>query len=268
MVLPIPDSQSPLRYADLKAPGLKVGKLAHALTKGRVRSTSRVHLDPDLCFESVDRDIPKADWRALFGQEGAALSHLLNQGVGPGDLFLFFGLFRRAELSGNSWRFCAGSKPFHALWGWFQVESYRDVQEILNTDSLAWMHGHPHCHHQERSLNGIFMAKAELELPDTNVGLPGAGTFPKMVPAMRLTVSGSRQPSRWRLPEWMEPVGSRRPLTYHGKRNRWQRGASGLVLQSVGRGQEFVLHGEDYPEMEPWLSSLFQGELVEPLDFA
>lgn len=37
--------------------------------------------------------------RCAFGQTGAAQSHLANNGVGIGDLFLFFGLFSESDGS-------------------------------------------------------------------------------------------------------------------------------------------------------------------------
>jgi Nucleotide modification associated domain 3 len=47
------------------------------------------HLDPDLCRESLAQR-PEG-WRPAFGQSGASASHLNNQCVDKGDLFIFFG---------------------------------------------------------------------------------------------------------------------------------------------------------------------------------
>src|SRR2546421_253160 len=50
------------------------------------------HLDPDL----VEHVVPRLEgWRAMFGQVGASQTHLDNNGVDVGDVFLFFGLFRQ-----------------------------------------------------------------------------------------------------------------------------------------------------------------------------
>ena len=88
--LPIPDKASTITYKDIAGNACaSVGELVQDLAK--ISPTHRAHLDPDLSAHSI----PRADgWRPLFGQEGAAESHLENQGVGPGDIFLFFGLFR------------------------------------------------------------------------------------------------------------------------------------------------------------------------------
>jgi len=38
---------------------------------------------------------------------------------------------------------------------------------------------------------------------------------------------------------------------------RWTKGTDGVLLDSVSRGQEFVLDCDDYPEAQSWLRSLF-----------
>src|SRR5437868_5593942 len=51
------------------------------------------HLDPDINSAAINRK----DWQPAFGQAGAAAKHLSNQNIGAGDLFLFFGWFRRVQ---------------------------------------------------------------------------------------------------------------------------------------------------------------------------
>ncbi len=60
-------------------------------------------------------------WRPIFGQQAAAIGHLRNVGVGPGDLFLLFGWFRSVEQHQIQWRYVRGSRPVHALWGWMHI---------------------------------------------------------------------------------------------------------------------------------------------------
>ncbi len=62
------------------------------------------HLDPDLRSESMDKR--PTGWRAAFGQSSAAAGHLGKQGVGEGDLFLFFGWFRRTKVTDGKLKFC------------------------------------------------------------------------------------------------------------------------------------------------------------------
>src|ERR1035437_653691 len=88
--LPIPDKSSIIAYKDIAGNDwASVGELAEQLAY--IPPTHRAHLDPDLSVGSI----PRADgWKPLFGQEHAAEKHLENQGVGAGDVFLFFGLFQ------------------------------------------------------------------------------------------------------------------------------------------------------------------------------
>jgi Nucleotide modification associated domain 3 len=62
--------------------------------------------------------------------------------------------------------------------------------------------------------------------------------------------------STWQLPRWFAPCG-RPALSYHSKAARWTDCATSTRLQSVGRGQEFVLDVDEYPEARAWLRSIF-----------
>ena len=57
----------------------------------------------------------------MFGQVGAAEKHLENRGVGAGDVFLFFGLFRNVEKSAGRWTYVRGALPVHVIFGWLQI---------------------------------------------------------------------------------------------------------------------------------------------------
>jgi hypothetical protein len=64
----------------------------------------------------------------------------------------------------------------------------------------------------------------------------------------------------------MHPFPGRAPLTYHGDRKKWQKSGKWTFLQTVGRGQEFILdlesprHTERYSEDKAykWLAELFR----------
>ena len=90
--LPIPDRYSQITYQQLTRGGVNLGDHVEDLA-GKSRA-HRAHLDPDLIADTLPR---ARGWRPLFGQVGTSQSHLENHGVGPGDIFLFFGLFRKVE---------------------------------------------------------------------------------------------------------------------------------------------------------------------------
>jgi hypothetical protein len=105
--IPIRQLGATKRYADLAkgdaTAGNDIGTVVEHLTRGRVRAGDLVHFDPDLEASALPRG---QGWRPCFGQTGAARSHLMGAGVGPGDLFLFFGWFRRV-LRGRDGRWRA-----------------------------------------------------------------------------------------------------------------------------------------------------------------
>src|SRR6266436_9207163 len=87
--LPIPDPSSPTTYGEISPfNGIPIWQIVEDLTHGRVGRGNGAHLDPDLRRDALTR---ATGWRPIFGQADAAQSHLTNQGIGPGDLFLFFG---------------------------------------------------------------------------------------------------------------------------------------------------------------------------------
>ena len=61
--------------------------------------------------------------------------------------------------------------------------------------------------------------------------------------------------SRWRIPADFLPDG-RVPLTYHGDDRRWGAAGDSCTLQSVAKGQEFVLDLRTYPGVRRWMEEL------------
>jgi hypothetical protein len=252
--LPIPDDNAATSYQDIRAGAIDLGTLVGDLTGGRIRPAHTAHLDPDLDPASLSRD---AGWRPLFGQAGAAQGHLANQGVGPGDLFLFFGWFQAVESVNNRWAYRRDSADVHALFGWLQVERIISVRAPV--DVPPWARAHPHARRPEAVRNNtLYLSTRVLRLPDIGeMSLPGAGLFPHYLPRLQLTKPG-RKRSVWELPGWCFPRDGHAPLTYHGRRQRWQRDGERVTLQTVGRGQEFVLDTAVYPAALPWLQELLQ----------
>jgi hypothetical protein len=251
--LPIPDKSSTIAYKDIAGNACApIGELVQDLAK--LPATHFAHLDPDLSAHSI----PRAEgWRPLFGQEGAAESHLENQGVGPGDVFLFFGLFRRVEKTAPGWRYVPGSRPMHVIFGWLQIAERVDVANWPT--EAAWALYHPHSRKPPHPTNVVYVGAERLALPGLKSGaIPGAGLFPGFAPELQLTESGCIRPGRWLLPEWFHPDGRASALTYHGGPARWQKSKDGVVVDSVARGQEFVLDCDHYPEAVNWIGDLFR----------
>lgn len=249
LALPIPDRDASVRYQDLVWRGRRLGELVPSMTGGKPRAHYGAHLDPDL--DPAMR--PRAPgWRPVFGQVGPAQGHLRNEGIAVGDVFLFFGLFRRL---GDDDRFVPGSPAIHAAWGWLQIGEIAVVDR--DRSRLVWAGDHPHLAMQPDPSNTLYIAADSLHLPG-GLKLPGAGLFGTFSPKLRLTAPDSTGPSTWLVPAWFHPEGRGSALSYHGKATAWERCPEGVRLKTVGRGQEFVLDTKDYPEAVPWLTDLLR----------
>ena len=190
--LPIPAGKaSDTTYGDL---GLDA--LAAQASRGRIGANDRCHYDPMFLHEGI----------CLFGQCGAAQTHLANQGVSAGDVFLFFGLFRE-ERTGE---------PHHRIFGYLRITKIIDLTAGVPEDLIA--HRHPHALALHGTNDTVYCGEGRQA--------HHAGDD------LRLTVPGG-PPSLWRRPAWLRRGG----LSYHDRSDRW---LGDSRLQSVARGQEFV----------------------------
>lgn len=209
--LPIPSGGfSQTTYGDL---GL--GELARVASREKLTAQDHCHHDPMFSSEGT----------CLFGQCSAAQTHLVNQGVAIGDVFLFFGLFRE-EASGER---------HHRIFGYLRIEEIIDLAnctESARTELAAL--GHPHALGMHARNDVIYC---------------GEGRTAKLASeALRLTVSGG-PPSLWRLPSWLKSGG----LSYHDRADRWLPGGR---LKSAARGQEFVANIGRRKAPREWLAGM------------
>ena len=258
--LPIPSGDEEA-FEDLQHGDVDIASVVTGVTNGRMSGQNLIHLDPDLNFDAYRHRKDRADWqqwRGMLGQAGIAQSHLNNQGVASGDVFLFFGLYRQVEETAQGWHFVRGAPELHVLWSWFQIGEKHQVADI-GPNELAWARHHPHIFGDYRDdKNTVYAASTKLELggDDDRCENAGWGVFPKLDQRLVLTNPNGAGVSNWRLPRWFYPDGNKPPLTYHPDRKRWRRDANHAYLRSVGRGQEFVLDLAHYPEAVGWLSDL------------
>jgi hypothetical protein len=258
--LPIPASSSPTRFADCRWGEQNVGRLVESLTSGRVSTEHPAHLDPDLDHGVRPRE---AGWRPAFGQTGAAQTHLAQHGIGAGDLFLFFGWFREAELAaGGTWRFTRGAPDLHVLFGWLQVGELLRVADQGHRygEHYPWLRDHPHLNGTWSDANTVYIAAETMNVfnDERFSRLPGGGTFSGFSQSRVLTAPQQAGRSFWRLPGWFYPANGELTFSYHDKPERWSRGPDGSAhLRSVARGQEFVLATNRDADVSNWLSDIF-----------
>jgi hypothetical protein len=237
-----------------------VGALVETLTSGRVAAEHPAHLDPDLDRGARPRN---PGWRPAFGQTGAAQTHLAQHGIGTGDLFLFFGWFREAELTaGGTWRFKRKAPDLHVLFGWLQVGEVLRVADQGHRYGrhYPWLRDHPHLNGTWADPNTVYVAAETMNVFGHQhfSSLSGGGTFPAVSESRTLTAPQQPRRSSWRLPSWFYPADGELTFSYHDRPERWSRGPDGAThLQSVARGQEFVLTTDRDADVSNWLSEIF-----------
>ena len=209
--LPIPTkhrSETTYREAGL-------GQLVEDTTKGRIRADDLCHEDPVFC---------RGRW--AFGQTGKAQSHLANNGVGVGDVFIFFGLFASQD----------GCDRHHRIFGYLRIDEIRRIGPLPGKSDhpTGFVRRHPHTIGEWNDNNTLYL---------------GAGAKARSAhPSLRLTKDGSL-PSIWSVPAWLKEAG----LTYHGNLARWLNQGE---LQVAARGQEFVSNVGDQEDPRKWLCAL------------
>ena len=206
--IPIPtEGRSETTYGDL---GL--GSIVQRATRGRISATDLCHHDP--MFEQG---------RCAFGQTGAAQTHLDNNGVGVGDVFLFFGLFARH----------ARGYAHHRIFGYLEVADVNKVGTTPTPSSqpIGFRQRHPHTIGHWSANNTIYSGPGDIAASDAS--------------GLRLSLADGPV-SHWVVPSWLRDVG----LTYHGDPARWE---SAGILRTVARGQEFVADITGASEAAAWL---------------
>lgn len=198
-------------------------------------ASRRAHLDPDINAAVIDRS---KGWRGLFGQCSSAQAHLSNKGVSCGDLFLFFGWYRDVEQTDRGYRYLGGTDK-HIIWGYLQVGEIESIKAGKQYES--WKEKHPHYLDRDRHQNTAYIASDRLSFDPT---MPGCGVFSYDASRV-LTCPEAGKRSVWRLPECFHPEHGTR-VSYHENTKLWSLRDDGhCTLHSVGRGQEFVIEGND-----------------------
>ncbi len=208
--LPIPaGTASETRYGDL---GL--GEHAAKASRGRLSADDLCHHDPMFLEDKT----------CVFGQCGAAQTHLERQGVGIGDVFVFFGLFADEVTAA----------PHHRIFGYLRVDTMTPLADGAPDELITLKHPHALAMHHRNDV--IWLGEGQQANCASN--------------ALRLTVPEG-PPSLWNRPDWLKRGG----LSYHDRADRWIRGGR---LRSVARGQEFVADIGRRQAPRDWLDQVIE----------
>lgn len=232
---PIPAKNEKIRFSEIFYDGKSYLEIIKELKKStQIKDNYVCHLDPDIRFIK-ERNIK--NWRPLFGQSGSALGHLDKQEVGIGDIFLFFGSFRKTEIINNQLQYVKSAPEVHLIYAFMQVgKIYRNSfpEDILY---------HPHTEDfSSNSNNAIYESSEKLSFIED---VKGADNL-KFHDLLVLTKPGYSK-SKWELPEIFKELS----ISYHTKDSFKED-----YFQSAAKGQEFVV--KDGDKLIPWMTELIK----------
>lgn len=189
------------------------------------------HLDPDIYDKVVAR---RPEWRGLFGQSGSAQGHLKN--IGVGDIFLFFGWFRRAKCDNGEIHYVQDAPDLHVIFGYFEVGGIWGKDMIESNKFPDWAKDHPHfCDKTEKDApnNTIYVAKEHLSWDNRKQGW-GVFHFDEDLVLTENTLTRSK----WKLMDVLKD--EKVTLSYHNMEKCRITEQTPHYFQSVRRGQEFI----------------------------
>lgn len=201
-----------------------------------------VHLDPDVNHRIVNRH---PDWKGLFGQSRQSQVHLQNKGVEKGDLFLFFGWFCDVINTDKGYKYVQGTDR-HIIWGYLQVDEIERIDRSRYYQK--WKFDHPHYFYRNRENNTAYIAREFLSFTPSK---PGYGVF-SFNEKLVLTAPNNKR-SIWKLPQFFHPQFGTL-MSYHEDKTKWAMHNDHCILQSAGRGQEFVIEGNE--QVEQWAKDI------------
>lgn len=243
--LPIPDSQDKDSYADLCYNNETYADILHQLRPKNVYS--HCHIDPDI--RDNCRVHPIDGWSPAFGQQGSAQGVLAKSNIEKGDIFLFFGWFRRVEKYKGQYRFITklrvnkdSEDAFYQHSDLHVIHGYLQIGEILKDKAdFAKYPWHPHSAYATTK-NALYIPNQTLSL---NPALPGYGTLTYRQDRVLTKENSSK--ATWNALPFLLPD---RILGQHRKNSAKDK--EGLYYSGIW--QELVFNASD--EMLDWVKSL------------
>lgn len=198
------------------------------------KGVNSCHVDPDIREHVRSQEVKH--WKPAFGQIDSSQGYLRNAKVEIGDIFLFFGRFRRVKFDNDIFQYNKKIKNdfyqgniLHIIFGYMQVG------EILNDCGMIQSyHWHPHaCKERiENSNNTLYLPSKKLSfLPD----MKGYGVL--SYNHKRVLTNYGATAADWKDKEFLQPqhiIGSQRKNS--SKTN-------GLYYQGIW--QELVFNASD-----------------------
>ncbi len=193
--MPIPEMGTKISYDSISFnENYTMGKVLQDLGK----NFHEAHLDPDLRKSALENR--PNNWRATFGQVDQSQSFLRNKAVSVGDLFLFYGWYKKLEFKNSRFQFDKKAPDVQVIWGYLEIEK---TKVVLNDKLPEWLSYHPHITMKDKfsTNNTVYIATKKLSFDTLKAG---AGMF-RYSKELVLTKYGHTR-SVWRVPKIFEHV--------------------------------------------------------------
>ncbi len=244
LMFPIPDSQDNATYQDIKAYNTIWNKLYKNQNYYNELSPDKTcHLDPN-----IQNFLNEQPFLGSLGQVDGAQTQLKNQGIDKdiiddGIIFIFFGLFSKADEDDTAFEISSYFKKRHVIFGFLEVGDIIHTNDLTAKDinryeiKYPWLKNHPHWNktkYKNRANNTIYIAKEN-----------GYGLF-KYDDELVLSSPNSSARSNWIVKELANcKFTNYKDLSFNG--------AGEITMPS--RGQEFIL---DDPKATNWAKDLIK----------
>ena len=235
--LPIPwPEKTPTKYEDLHFNGISGAEALAEANVTSVKAEDYCHYDPYLNGKI-----------GIFGQHKQAQGYLRNKEVGIGDLFLFFGLFKK---------YSSKERMLHHLFGWLQISQIietDDINKFLSSQKIKHPHGYGDLIGSKQ--NTIYVSDQPLNIHNKKTNLRGHGIFKYSNNDLILT-SPFHNTSTWQLPEtyfqdFKSPEGSDGFFMRKFRTDKQK-----CLVDTSGQWQEAVLDVESNPKVIDWAIEL------------
>lgn len=244
LLLPKPKENGMICYHDLFFQGNSYYDIAVSL-ENNLQSTL-VHARCDSgCYILPSSHTPPLEWLPAYVHTGPLESHLSNQHICVGDIFLFYGWFRQTEYDEqHKLRFVPDAKEQNIIFSYFQIGAIiKDIaffRQQIKRPLLTFLDN------RDVYPNTIYLPTKKLSYNNQQPGCATLSYSPKLV----LTKPGYHY-NQWQLPDFL--CAPDVTITYHNNRNNgFLTGKDYFKASPIS--EEFVIHGTY--DLKNWVHSL------------
>lgn len=212
------------------------------------------HFDPEI--NRAAKESRHEKWMPAFGQAGAAQTHLENENIEIGDIFLFFGSFIHTYENSQGKLTWEKEHEFHAVFGYLEIGEIISAEKIQADYKADIYERHPHFENRNiyNAHNTLYIASENL----SDTALPGAGTF-KFRNELRLTKKGYKK-SQWTLPAYFHPEFGT-TISRCLSPIRYRKDGDNLLFEPVSIGQDMVVRDSN-EKVESWAKNLIKTSTI------